>query len=409
MKKTLLILSMLTTAIYTYSQQVSDNVIMGGTYANDVFYSLQNGEISSNSNTNWDIAFGLDTYGASIRINAGRGVELYTYPNGDTSDFASVNISGMSSWSKSHNSTKNWSVGAFNSGATSSQTDLGWGIYNSATHYITGDSIYVIKTLAGTYKKLWIKSLISGTYTFTYANIDGSNLVEQTIQKPNPFDKNYMYYSLDNNTSVDREPSSADWDFVATKYYAILPQGVRYGVTGILTNKGIKTREARNTDVSTALWSDFPMSEDIDEIGYDWKTLSGWSYTVENDLSYFITDRIGNIWKVIFTAFEGSSTGKIEFTKEMISAVSIEENNEINLGVYPNPTSSSISFLYDNYNSENATITIYDLQGKVVYSNEFYGNGFNKHTIDVSFLNSGIYNAVIKTETKVGSQRIVKN
>lgn len=390
------------------SQQVSDMISTGAGYSNSVFYSLENGEVANVSNEDWDVAFNTSLLGADIRINGGRNVELYAYPNGDTSDFMTVDTAGISSWTQLYNSSESWDEGAFNTNA-SGHPDYGWGVYNSTSHFVTGDSVFVIKTLSGNYKKIIIQSLASGYYNYKYSNLDNSGMTSESIQLSTYSDKNYFYYSLDNGTVVDREPVSGTWDFVATKYLAPQPQGGYYPSTGILMNRGLKAREARNTPVNTVLWSDFTEEEAIDVIGFDWKSfnMTTFTYDIESDLSYFVTDRADNIWQVIFTGFGGSSTGNIDFTKEMISAVSIGENNAINLGLYPNPTSSQVTFLYDNLNEEMATVTVYDLQGKVVYSSGFVGEGFNQQTVDVSFLNAGIYNVIIKTENRIGTQKLI--
>lgn len=391
------------------SQQVSDMISTGSGYTNAVFYSLEDGEVANVSNEDWDIAFNTNIFAVDIRINGGKGVELYTYPDGDTSDFATVDITNIASWTQNYNSWTTWDIGAFNQGANGSQFDYGWGAYNSATHFVTGDSIYVLKTIAGTYKKLWIQTLANGSYNFKSADINGSNLVSESVSLSTYSDKNYFYYSLDNSTVIDREPTTGSWDFVAMKYMAAQPQGGYYPSTGVLMNRGLKTREARNIDVNVALWGDFTEEEDIDVIGFDWKSfnMTTWGYDIESELSYFITDRAGNIWQIIFTDFGGTTTGDINFTKELISAVSIDEVSAINLGLYPNPAASQVTFLYDNLNEDLATVTVYDLQGKVVYSNEFYGEGFNKQTVDVSFLNAGIYNVIIKSENRVGTQKLI--
>ncbi len=409
MKKTILSILSICGLVSLQAQQVSDMISLGAGYTNSVFYSLGNGEVSNVTNEDWDIAFNTSLMGVDIRINGGKGVELYTYPNGDTSDFATVDTAGITSWVQNYNSSESWDVGAFNAGANGGAFDYGWGVYNTVSHYVTGDSVFVIKTLSGDYKKIWIESLASGNYNYKYANLDNTGMVSETIQLSSYSTKNYFYYSLDNGAIIDREPAKSDWDFVATKYMAPQPQGGYYPSTGILMNRGLKTREARSTDVTIASWSNFPEEEAIDVIGFDWKSFNTntFTYYIETDLSYFVTDKAGNIWQIIFTGFGGSANGNIDFTKEMISAVSIEENFGINLGIYPNPASGQVTLLYDNLNEDLATITIHDLQGKMVYSSQFSGEGFNKQILDVSFLNSGIYNVLITTKNRVGSQKLV--
>lgn len=409
MKKILLSVVGLIGLATLQAQQVADVVSTGANNSNSSFYSLENGEVSNVTNEDWDMAFSTSLMGADIRINDGKGVVLYTYPNGDTSDFSTVDTTGITGWIQNYNSSKKWEDGAFNAGASGVAFDYGWGSYNPTTHHVVADSVYVLKTLSGDYKKVWIESLAGGSYNFKYANLDNSSLTSESILLSTYTSKNYFYYSLDNGTVIDREPASADWDFVATKYLAPQPQGGYYASTGVLMNKGMKVREARTMDVTTAVWSDYAEIEEVDVIGFDWKefNMSTYVYDIESDLSYFITDKDGDIWQIIFTGFGGATDGNVEFTKEMISAVSIDENSGVNLGIYPNPASDQVTFLYDNLSEDLAIVTIHDLQGKIVFTDTFSGQGFNKHTTDVSFLNAGIYNVLIKTNNRVGTQKLV--
>lgn len=408
MKKTILSIFGICALVLTQAQQTSDVITTGAGNTLDVFYSLQNGAVSSVSNENWDIAFNTNMMAADIRINGGKGVELYAYPHGDISDFSSVDTAGIASWTQLFNSSETWDIGAFNANATGATFDYGWGAYNMSSHSVVGDSLFVIKTLAGDYKKIWIESLIGGNYNFKFANLDNTGLTIKSVTLSTYGTKNYFYYSIDNDLVIDREPANTTWDFVATKYNAPHTQLGHFPSTGILTNRGVKTREARNIDVTVASWPNFVEEEKIDVIGTDWKIydMTTHTYGIQDELSYFVTDKSGNIWQIIFTAYT-SSTGEIEFTKEMISAVSIDENNAINLGLYPNPTSSQVTFLYDNLSEDMATVTVYDLQGKIVYSTIFNGEGFNQQTVDVSFLNAGIYSVTIQSESRVGTQKLV--
>ena len=114
-------------------------------YANQSFFSLENGEILNTFNTDWDLAFSTSTMSSSIRINGGMGTELYSYPLGDTTDWNTFNSTNLSNWEPIHNSDTNWFIGAFDKNSTS-MFDMGWGIYNMVTHFVTGDSLYAIKT-----------------------------------------------------------------------------------------------------------------------------------------------------------------------------------------------------------------------------------------------------------------------
>ena len=83
-----------------------------------------------------------------------------------------------------YNADTSWEYGAFDLNQTGG-FDYGWGVYNVQTHHVIGDSIFIIKTINSNWKKLWVKSKISGVYEIQYANLDGSNVVSTTIETSN--------------------------------------------------------------------------------------------------------------------------------------------------------------------------------------------------------------------------------
>ena len=81
---------------------------------------------------------------------------------------------------------------------------------------------------------LWNKLSALQKYTFRYSDIDGSN--EQTVNLDLAGStKNFVYYSLDTNEEIDREPDQDKWDIVFTKY---IDKSINYPVTGVLQNIG---------------------------------------------------------------------------------------------------------------------------------------------------------------------------
>ena len=56
---------------------------------------MENGVVQSTDRSDWDLGFATSQVSVSIRINGGAGVELYTYPAGDTSDWAMLDTFGM--------------------------------------------------------------------------------------------------------------------------------------------------------------------------------------------------------------------------------------------------------------------------------------------------------------------------
>ena len=98
--------------IFTQAQ-TTDTLSMGPGYAFDVFYSMENGEVSSEARDTWDIAFYTQRFSAGILSNDGKEVSLYTYPNGDTSDWSSIDTTGMSGWPRLYNGVDHWENGVF--------------------------------------------------------------------------------------------------------------------------------------------------------------------------------------------------------------------------------------------------------------------------------------------------------
>lgn len=365
-----------------------DTVSMGPGYTNDVFYSFKNGTIKSETRSNWDIAFTTYKMSSNILVNGGGGASVYLYPSGDTSSWSSIDTAGFSTWSQLLNGEDSWENGAFSQNSLG-HPDYGWGVYNMVTHNLSGDSIYIIKTVAGQLKKLWIvsKQSAANIFTFRFANIDGSN--DTTIVLDcNPYDsKNYVYYSLTTKTVADREPDADTWDLVFTKYVAAQPQGGFYVVTGVLANETVQIAKVITGDTLTTDWASATFTDNMSEIGWDWKTfsMSTFAYTVADSTVYFVQTIEGDIYKLIFTGFAGSSTGNSYFYSELMSATSIDEAvSNYKSSVYPNPASDIIHI----ENPGMANILISDVAGKIVYSSK---SSKAITTIDVSGFAPGIY------------------
>ena len=399
MKYTLTIITLI--LFYVSPQAQTVQISMGNNYANQVFYSMQNGEIKNISNDNWDLAFTTDQYASTIRTNDGKGVELYTYHLGDTSDWQNINVSIMNNLSSGmYNSEISWYDGAFENNSLG-HPDYGWGVYNMINHNVTGDSLYIIKTINGNWKKIWIQELTTaGEYVFKFANLDGSNEITQSILKTNYTDKNFIYFSIDQNTIIDREPISSEWDITFTKYISPV-QATPYPVTGVLTNNN--TEVAKATGVTDPLtyfdYSNHNFNNEINSIGYDWKSYQG-SFVVDANRCYFIKDKNENIWRLVFNSFDGMSTGNIEFNTELIfntSSVNINKTNSLN--VFPNPTTQNTNLIFDF--EEECLINIYDISGVKVYSKQLNSGGLELINLPTENFDAGLYFLVVYKENRV--------
>ena len=374
-----------------YSQ--NNNISMSAGYANQVFYSMQEGETQNINNGDWDLAFSIGNYSSSIRINDGMGVELYNYHLGDTSDWSNINQNIINTLSSPlNNSDTSWMIGGFDINSVPGGFDFGWGVYNIVNHHVVGDSLFIIKTINGNWKKLWIQNLASGEYNFKYSNIDGSNEFVASLKKSDFQDKLFGYYSIDQNNNIDREPLSADWDITFTKYITSV-QGMPYSVTGALSNINVKVAEANNVTPATYYnFNNHVFQNEINTIGYDWKTfdMSSFSYILNPNVCFFIKDQEENIWRLYFNSFEGSSTGNISFNTELISTASVEEEDQNNnITIYPNPASDYINLICES-NTKDNLIYISDLNGKIVLK-EKTTNSFSAVNVNVSNFKKGVY------------------
>lgn len=409
---------------------VSDSVEMGATYLNDVYYDLNTGTKTVAATNNWHLAFRTGAQTDGIRINSATAsgandgsVALYLYPNGVIADWATFDTTGWENWLSYDNSDESWEVGAFNVSGVGFP-DFSWGAYDMSTHVVKGDSIYLITYMnagAKEFKKFYVKDKTSGSYTFVFANVDGTDEQTVTIKSSDYSGKNYMYYNLETQSALDREPSSANWDFVLTRYAALQPNGVYFPSTGILSNIAVQVAEGRGRETGELNLSDTSagagFSYNINTIGYDWKHYEiggmGIVWHTSDSLAYFIQDRNAAIWKVVFTAFGGSTDGKAVFTKEqMTPGLSTRDANSnlLQTTVYPNPAQSTLNVLVSADAASDAVLNILNVRGEVVYSQAIQTEaGLVNQTLSVDQLSSGVYFVQINANGFQSIQKFVKN
>lgn len=399
-KYLLTIIIIISISLSTVNAQIKDyteeTLNMEPGYANDLFYSMSDGLVASVERAGWDIAFYTSAFSAGIIINEGNGVMLYNYPNGDTAAWATVDTSGMSSWTALVNSPEIWEDGAFNRDATG-HPDYGWGVYNTVTHSLTGTKIYLINVPNVGVKKLWIVDKISvdNIYHIRYANLDGSD--EQNVEiDANPYtDKNFIYFSLETNQVVDREPAG-NWDILFTKYFDLTQDmagnWTNYLVTGATSNVNRATSKYYPVAANYNDWSAKPMDSLKNTIGYNWKSFSmaNFAWEVEDSTAFFVKNDAGDVYKLIFTNWEGTSTGVFSLAKEMVSAAFISDfETSSNLNVYPNPASNKINI--NSGISFNGELVISDISGRIIYSQQINTNANSPVSLDISDINKGLY------------------
>jgi hypothetical protein len=321
MKKTgYLILAVLAVALMTSCEKDSKSLItksetisLGAGYANDIYYRLSDGLVTPVPRATWDIAFCVSSREAAILTNGGSGVVLKAYPITPNWTWAdAIDTAGYYAWTALTNSDTTWAEGAFNMNATG-HPNYGWGVYNEVTHNLSGVSLYIITTRNGEGKKIWIDSKLSvdQKYSFKYADLDGGN--EQVVNLDLAgINKNFVYYSLETNEEVNREPDIDKWDIVFTKY---VDNSINYIVTGVLQNIGVTALESTDVDPLSEVMPDTGYLTAMSTIGSDWKTFSmdTFQYTIDETRVFYVRDQNEKIYRIRFTSFEGSTTGNLSF------------------------------------------------------------------------------------------------
>ncbi len=424
MKKTIYIIALLIAAftsiisgnsLQAQGSALSDTVVMGASYANEIYYSMQNGKILASPRNTWDIAFRTMLRSSSILTNDGSGVVLYTYPKSDTSGWAGMDTTGFKTWTPMYNDVNDWENGAFSRNAKG-YPDYGWGIYNSVSHDLNGDSLFIIQLRDGSLRKLWIKDKhsVQDIYHFRFANLDGTNDHTDTLNLANDLATDFVGFSLETNQRVNFQPPASSWDLVFTKYMSIQPGNVPYPAMAVLSNPDTRSKKFHPVPLTYTNWQVGPWDSLRSSIGWDWKVFSTstMTYKVVDSLVYFIKPVGKDVYKLFFTSFAGGTTGAISFQQEKVLAFSINEHSSSGLSVkvYPNPVSDKLNLLVTANNSGELHIVLSDLSGRQLGADHPVGlsEGLNQFSIDVTGFKPGVYFLTASTaDTKAVTKVII--
>jgi hypothetical protein len=422
MKKLYLLSVIILFSFFTKAQTiVYDSVSMDPGYQNEIYYSFYSGAKPSAIINEWDLAFSTNAMDVGLRINSINGANVWSVPSTDTSGWSTLDSAGYQSWQELHNTDTAMFYGAFNINAIGGY-DFSWGVYNPTTHEVIGDSLYLIKVtdqLSNVYfKKLWIvKRADNATHDWIirYANLDNSGDVTVSIPTTGYVSKNFIYYSITNDSIIDREPPNTDWDILFTRYTTDVGGGFYYPVAGVYSNYGVEVADVRPVDVATTN-SDAPYlnlyTGNMTEIGYDWKSfnMSTSMWEIEDSLVYFVKTNAGEVYKLVLTGFDGASTGNVYFNKTLISTTGINNipGAITGLTVYPNPAKETVNVLFSSGSAASVNYSMTDITGKKVLSSEIKTSiGLNSLQINAGSLTKGIYILQISDGRETVNHKIV--
>lgn len=363
---------------------------------------------TSSPQASWHLGF-QSGMSATIIANDGlAGFKIYVVPNSTPTTYESVDTAGMSTWTRLYNKPATW-TGALNTVADpSSNVDYGWGKYNTASHQLAGERVFVLVMPDGNVWKLFIETWIGFSYTFKYAHIDGSEPHTGNINLNGIVEKTFIYWSFTDHASIDREPPANGWDLTFLKYIEMVALGpgepVPYPVVGILARPGIKLAKVFGPEpsfIQPPPLSQFDTSASI--IGYDWKTFNGTSYDISDTSAYFILRTDGSMWKMVMTGFGGSATGTIYFNTEVVttSVADATTPNTNVIGIHPNIVggSETVTVVFDASTPVHS-VRIVDIAGRTMHNiASNLDAGMYALQVSTAGMAAGQYRVVVQTVT----------
>ncbi|RXR33121.1 T9SS type A sorting domain-containing protein [Flavobacterium piscinae] len=155
-----------------------------------------------------------------------------------------------------------------------------------------------------------------------------------------------------------------------------------------------------------------------EEVYFPWK-LSATAYASPATLG---DNSVDNVEKVqvanaagtytITVSHKGNLQGGLQNYSLIVSGIdeslSLVSNEKLNYSVYPNPVKDYLFVNFDNNNSEELELSLYDLNGRMIMSESHLASTGQK-MINMQQLDLGVYFLVISTNGSVKTHKIIKN
>ncbi|WP_055444566.1 M20/M25/M40 family metallo-hydrolase [Lacinutrix himadriensis] len=171
-------------------------------------------------------------------------------------------------------------------------------------------------------------------------------------------------------------------------------------MTAILANC-IEFYSSLDTDISYAYASDYIPFENNGEI------ITGLYEYNESSHPHSPTDVLANMDPAFLTEVTKGALGALLEYAVSTNPLSSNKNTKDAIKIYPNPSNNGIVNLnLLNSNSSNNSITIYDVLGKSVFTKN---NLQAVETLNLKRLQKGIYLAVIKSDNKTVTKKLILN
>lgn len=405
------------------AQWVTDSVQMGPGYRNEVFYALGSGIQGTSPLADWELAHTQVKMDNAIRANHVAGVRVIPYPKGALDAWNSFDTTGWQQWRMVFNDLKKRELGAFNQQKGPGMWDFSWGVYNTTTHEVVGDSLYLLILNAGSPNQLFrkfypVKQDDKGNLQIRIAALDGSGDTTMNVLSTTAGNRQFKYLHLQKKDQPLREPATA-WDLVFTQYFAptfdpMSGRTIPYPVMGVESNAGVMVAAIVGVDrnaISPADWKN-QVADDLTAIGSNWKSFSRTTnkFVCRDSLSYLIKANGGQYWLLYFSRFDGSASGKIMMHKQQTNLASVRSFGDVlRLNVYPNPAVSgkNIILATDYAAAHHALIQLTDASGRVLFSDQRMMVGLQQHALPTAGLSAGTYFVTLMADGKKVSVPVI--
>lgn len=349
------------------------------------------------------------------------GVDVFTYAGSHTMSSGTVAIPSVP-------------TGLATGSITTSGALLSWTSVSGATSY---DVRY--KTVSGSNWTTINTSLVS----YTVSGLTAATLYEFQVSAKNSAGSSAF------STSKQFTTSSSTVTYCTSKGNSVADEWIKQVVCGTINNTSnsnggyanftsLKTIVNKGSSASItiypawsasvysegyAVWIDYNIDGDFADAGElvfskaaSTATSATGTFTIPTTATTGTTRmRVSMKYNGIPTSCESFSYGEVEdYSIEISAAKSFQSgiitNTEVKATVYPNPATSYVYVEFKSNQSENATLRIIGVDGKLAISETIaIQEDVNKFKLDVSNLNNGVYQLIlIGNTTKVSSTILVK-
>ncbi|HRO39254.1 MAG TPA: T9SS type A sorting domain-containing protein, partial [Flavobacteriales bacterium] len=132
------------------------------------------------------------------------------------------------------------------------------------------------------------------------------------------------------------------------------------------------------------------------------------SYVIAPDTTYFVKDRAGSVWKIVFTGFGGSATGDMNFNQELMSPAALSEVavDRTALQAWPNPVEGGLAQVQLAWPQAQGMLRVFNAAGRQVAAHQ-WNQATGVLALDVQDLAAGVYTLRFEADKAVATGKLV--